>query len=54
MHNEELRNLYIHQISSYYSYHIKDYEMGMACSTHGNYENAYKILVGMPEGLWKT
>jgi hypothetical protein len=24
--------------------------MGVACSTHGEMKNAYKILVGKPEG----
>jgi hypothetical protein len=51
MQDEKLRNLYIHQTSSYLNYHIKDYEMTMACSAHGKYENAYTILVGKPEGL---
>jgi hypothetical protein len=29
---------------------MKEYEMGRACSTHGKMRNAYKILVGNPEG----
>jgi hypothetical protein len=31
--------------------------MGGACSAHGGMKNAYKILVGKPEGgqtTWKT
>jgi hypothetical protein len=29
---------------------IKENEMGVACSTHGETRNAYKILVGKSEG----
>jgi hypothetical protein len=30
--------------------HVKDDEMGRACSTHGDNMNAYRILVGKPKG----
>jgi hypothetical protein len=29
---------------------MKEYEMGRACSTHGPKRNAYRVLVGKPEG----
>jgi hypothetical protein len=29
---------------------VKEDEMGMACSTNGEKRNAFKILVGKPEG----
>jgi hypothetical protein len=29
---------------------VKDNEMGRACSTNGEKRNAYRILVGQPEG----
>jgi hypothetical protein len=29
---------------------IKSRRMGWVCSTHGEKRNAYRILVGMPEG----
>jgi hypothetical protein len=31
-------------------YEVKEGEMGGACSTNGEKRNAYRILVGMPEG----
>jgi hypothetical protein len=31
-------------------YQVKEDEMGRECSTNGENTNAYKILVGMPEG----
>jgi hypothetical protein len=45
LHNEELHNLYgiIRMIS-------QGDEMVRACSTHGEKRNAYRILVGKPEG----
>jgi hypothetical protein len=32
------------------SNHLKEDEMGRACSTNGGKRNAYRILVGKPEG----
>jgi hypothetical protein len=29
---------------------VKEYEMGRACSTNGATRNAYRVLVGKPEG----
>jgi hypothetical protein len=29
--------------------HMKEYDMGRICSTHGKDENAYDMLVGKPE-----
>jgi hypothetical protein len=45
LHNEELHNLY----SSPSIIRMMD-EMGRACSTNGEKLNAYRILVGKPEG----
>jgi hypothetical protein len=47
LHNEELHNLYS---SPYINRMIIKDEMGSACSTNGGEENAYRILVGKPEG----
>jgi hypothetical protein len=49
LHNKELHNLYtspsiIRMIS------VKEDEMGRACSTNGTKRNAYRILMGKPEG----
>jgi hypothetical protein len=33
-----------------YNYQVKEDEMGGACSTNGEKSNAYRILVGKPEG----
>jgi hypothetical protein len=33
---------------------VKEGEMGRACSTNGEKRNAYRILVGKPEGKHKT
>jgi hypothetical protein len=30
--------------------HVKEDEMGRACSTYGEKRNAYRILVGKPNG----
>jgi hypothetical protein len=30
--------------------HVKEDEIGCACSTHGENGNTYRILVGKPEG----
>jgi hypothetical protein len=48
LHNEELHNLH----SSPYNYNdeVKEDEMGRTCSTYGERRNAYRILVGKPEG----
>jgi hypothetical protein len=47
MHNEELHNLYsLPNIIRM----IKEDEMGKACSTNGEKRNAYRVLVGKPEG----
>jgi hypothetical protein len=32
------------------NYQVKEDEMGGACSTNGEKRNAYRILVGKPEG----
>jgi hypothetical protein len=47
LHNKELHNFYssLNMIRM-----IKEDEMGMACSTNGEKRNAYRILVGKPEG----
>jgi hypothetical protein len=29
---------------------VKEYEIGWACSMHGDKRNAYRVLVGRPEG----
>jgi hypothetical protein len=42
LHTEELHNLYSDQ--------VKEDEMGRTCSTNGAKRNAYRILVGKPEG----
>jgi hypothetical protein len=34
----------------YYNDQIIEYEMGKACSTHGEKKNAHAILVRKPEG----
>jgi hypothetical protein len=47
LHNEELYNLYS---SPSIIRMIKEDEMGRACSTNGERRNAYRILVGKPEG----
>jgi hypothetical protein len=46
LHNE-LHNLYS---SPSRMHQVKEYEMGRACSTHFEMRNAYRILVGKPEG----
>jgi hypothetical protein len=33
-----------------YHYQVKEDDMGKACSTNGEKRNAYRILVGKPEG----
>jgi hypothetical protein len=49
LHNEELRDLYsspsIIRIIKY-----EEDEMGGPCSTNGEKRNAYRVLVGKPEG----
>jgi hypothetical protein len=47
LHDEELHNLHS---SPNWNDEVKDGEMGEACSTHGEKRNAYRILVGKPEG----
>jgi hypothetical protein len=49
LHNEELHNFYS---SANYSQndHVKEDEMGRACRTNGEKRNAYRILVGKPDG----
>jgi hypothetical protein len=32
------------------NYQVQEDEMGRACRTHGDNRNAYRILVGKPEG----
>jgi hypothetical protein len=44
LHNEELHKLYCSNDQ------VKEDDMGRACSTLGARRNAYKILVGKPEG----
>jgi hypothetical protein len=44
LHNEELHNLYSSPGQD------KKGEMGGACSTNGEERNAYRILMGKPEG----
>jgi hypothetical protein len=34
----------------YWGDQIKEGEIGRACSTHGQMRNAFKILVGKPDG----
>jgi hypothetical protein len=46
LHNEELNNLY----SSPSIIRMMKDEMGRACSTNGENRNAYRILLGRPEG----
>jgi hypothetical protein len=46
LHNEELRDLY----SSPSIIRIIKLRMGGACSTNGEKKNAYRLLVGKPEG----
>jgi hypothetical protein len=41
--NEELHNLNSSPV-------VKEAEMGRACSTNGAKRNAYRILIGKPEG----
>jgi hypothetical protein len=48
LHNEELHSL--HSLTNIIIMHIKEDEMGKACSMHGEKRNAYKILVRKPEG----
>jgi hypothetical protein len=48
LHNEELHNLYASP-NIIIVIKIEDV-IGRACSTHGDMRNAYKILVGKPEG----
>jgi hypothetical protein len=48
LHNEELHNLYISKYN--YTVQVKEDEIGRACSTNGEQRNAYRIMVGMPEG----
>jgi hypothetical protein len=50
LHNEELHNLYIFFFKCNWNDQVKEDEMGRACSTHGEKRNAYRILVGKPEG----
>jgi hypothetical protein len=44
--NEELHDFY----SSQKSNEVKENEVGGACSTNGGERNAYRLLVGKPEG----
>jgi hypothetical protein len=46
LHNEKLHNLY----SSPNIIQVKEDAMSRACSTNGEKRNAYRILVGTPEG----
>jgi hypothetical protein len=46
LHNEENYNLY--SLSNIISDHVRDYEMGRECGTHGEKNNAYIVLVGKP------
>jgi hypothetical protein len=46
VHNEELHNLY----SSPNVITMMEYAMGTKCSTNGEKINAYRILMGKPEG----
>jgi hypothetical protein len=48
IHNEELHNLLFAKCN--YSDEVKEDEMGRASSTNGVKRNAYRILVGRPEG----
>jgi hypothetical protein len=48
LHNEELHSLY--SSPSISRVIVKDDETGRACSTNGGEMNAYRILVGNPEG----
>jgi hypothetical protein len=43
LHSEERHNLYS-------SPNVKESEISKACSTHGEKQDAYRILVGKPEG----
>jgi hypothetical protein len=38
-------------IKYYYDDQIEDSEVGGACSTHRSNKNAYKVLVGISEGI---
>jgi hypothetical protein len=49
LHNEELHNLYSSP-SIIRMIQVKEDQMGRVCSTHGQKRNAYRILVGKPEG----
>jgi hypothetical protein len=43
--------LYLFTFTKYYQDHqVNEDEMSGACITHGRIRNAYKILVGKPEG----
>jgi hypothetical protein len=46
LHNEELHNFY----ASLCIIRMMENEMGRACSTNGAKRNAYRLLVGKPEG----
>jgi hypothetical protein len=46
LHNEELHNLY----SSPSNDQVKEDQMGRACRTNDERRNAYRILVGKPQG----
>jgi hypothetical protein len=37
-------------LSCFENYQVKEYEIGRECSTNGENRNAYRILVGKPEG----
>jgi hypothetical protein len=50
LHNEGLHNLYSSPNIITYNDQVKEDEMGRACSTNGENWNAYRILVGKPEG----
>jgi hypothetical protein len=49
LHNEELHNLHSSP-NIIKNDQVKKDEMGRACSTNGTKRNAYRILVGKPEG----
>jgi hypothetical protein len=49
LHNEELHNFYSSP-SIIKMIQVKEDEMGRTCSTIGEQINAYRILVGKPEG----
>jgi hypothetical protein len=50
LHNEELHNLYSSPNTCSSRDQVKEDEMGRTCSTHVRKVNAYKMLVGKPEG----